>query len=380
MSKIPVYSSQLDAFKSEAGHIARRIVYVHREQPLLSTFKRNDALSKAFGFKGHADLVTHSRSITEPKNIEKYAFLEWRKLWDEHQIAFYFSEYLSLNEQQVFDALNKAVPKQTEFEVIDGTPILQFSPLDDDISNELRSDDELQTWFNVPFVLEDYDGETRNYTVYCLDGGAWDRATGKSYGSKSREEAVKAARDLKNKFTHYRDYGIVDDGITRIDVKGVHNELDAFNTIIRECSMRQTYAGEIKNVLENVIVSFEEKHGIDLQLLLAMLCNSTIPKALVGTENDLGAFESADFLVDSDESKLVLSIDDHYLAQFLQMSTPPELALHTDPELPMSYEALDGKVPRSRRITSTVWAEGSDNKYVVKSYVLDGKEYYSIAN
>ncbi len=148
--KIPVYPSQLENFKREAKHIASRIVYVHREQPLLSTFKRNDALAKAFGYKGHSDLTVCSHSFTEPEDMDKYPILVWRKQWNEQTIAERFAEHLTLSAAQVFDAINKPVPKQTEFEVINGTPVVQFSPLDNDISNELRSDEELEKWWNVP--------------------------------------------------------------------------------------------------------------------------------------------------------------------------------------------------------------------------------------
>lgn len=153
-TKIPVYPSQLEDFKHEAKHIASRIVYVHREQPLLSAFKRNDALAKAFGFKGHADLTIFSRSLIEPGDLDEYPMLVWRKQWNEQAIAEQFAEHLTLSATQVFDAINKPVPKQTEFEIIDGTPIVQFSPLDSDISNELRSDEELEKWWNVPFCRE----------------------------------------------------------------------------------------------------------------------------------------------------------------------------------------------------------------------------------
>ncbi|MGR5178840.1 hypothetical protein [Vibrio mediterranei] len=377
--KIPVYPSQLDDFKSEAKHIASRIVYVHREQPLLSAFKRNDALAKAFGYAGHADLTVCSRSLTEPKDLDKYSMLVWRKQWNEQTIAERFAEHLTLSAAQVFDALNKPVPKQTQFEVIDGTPIVQFSPLDNDISNELRSDEELEKWWNVPFVLEDYDGVRSNWTVYCLNGGAWDRATGKVYGSKSREEAIVAARNLKTKNPNYRDYGVKDDGITHIKVDAVQSELDAFNAIIRESSIKQTYAGEVKNALENVVIDFvEDDHNLDLQLLLALLCNATIDGNLLGTEANPTPFSNADFMMDgSNETRLCFSISNHYLAQFIAACKPPKLIKHIDHDLPFSIAKLEDKLQSLGEMTSSVWSEAEDGTFVIKSYVIEGTDYYA---
>lgn len=229
------------------------------------------------------------------------------------------------------------------------------------------------------FVLEDYDGVRSNWTVYCLDGGAWDRATGKVYHSKSREEAIIAARNLKNRNHHYRDYGVEDDGITYITVDAVQSENDAFNTIIRESSIRQTYAGEVKNALESVIVNFEDNHNLDLQLLLAMLCNATIDRNLLGTETNYTPFYNADFLFGSNETKLCFGINDHYLAHFLTACRPPELTKHIDHDLPFSTAKLEDKLQALGEMTSSVWSEAEDGTFVIKSYVIEGTDYYSVA-
>jgi len=55
----PIYPSQLKSFKEKAKRLAEKITRKHPNIKL-SAFKRNDLLSMALGYKGHADLVTSS--------------------------------------------------------------------------------------------------------------------------------------------------------------------------------------------------------------------------------------------------------------------------------------------------------------------------------
>lgn len=53
---VPVYPSQLDAFKIKADQLATAIADTQKTKKL-SAFKRNDYLAQALGYKGHTDLV-----------------------------------------------------------------------------------------------------------------------------------------------------------------------------------------------------------------------------------------------------------------------------------------------------------------------------------
>ena len=51
-------------------------------------------------------------------------------------------------------------------------PVLR--PGFDNTPNEERSEKELETWWERPFIVTRQEGK---FDVYCLDGGAWDRTT-----------------------------------------------------------------------------------------------------------------------------------------------------------------------------------------------------------
>lgn len=59
-SRVPVYPSQLSIFKQIAKDIAT-VAANHGLGKPLSAFKRNDALARALGYKGHSDLVMATR-------------------------------------------------------------------------------------------------------------------------------------------------------------------------------------------------------------------------------------------------------------------------------------------------------------------------------
>lgn len=59
-SRVPVYPSQLSIFKQLAQDIAT-VAENHGLGKPLSAFKRNDALARALGYKGHSDLVIATR-------------------------------------------------------------------------------------------------------------------------------------------------------------------------------------------------------------------------------------------------------------------------------------------------------------------------------
>lgn len=89
--RLPVYSSQLDRFKSVADDFGLCIL---KELPVnkLSKFKRLDYLSVSIGYKGHSDLVTFAKHYTGPKNYNEIIIFGHEEV--RHQIAEYFSSKL----------------------------------------------------------------------------------------------------------------------------------------------------------------------------------------------------------------------------------------------------------------------------------------------
>ena len=77
---------------------------------------------------------------------------------------------------------------------IDGIKVNPNLPKDFDTTpNEKRSKEEIDEWWQVPFIENRGDG----YVVRCLDGGAWDRATLKGVFD-TLEEAVQVAKDINS--------------------------------------------------------------------------------------------------------------------------------------------------------------------------------------
>ncbi|NOI32280.1 hypothetical protein [Vibrio coralliilyticus] len=205
---LKIYSNQVESVKTFALNCCYFICDRHRNQTIPSAFKRNDALSRALGYKSHSELVSMCNGNTPPKSsseVDIYTAIRSRS----HLIAQEFvAIFDGLSSEQIYLAITGPAPKQTEFEIIDGTPIVQFSPLNSDVSNEQRESSEIDEWWNVPFIMEHWDvtkGETSSYTVYCLNGGAWDRATAKAYVD-TLSNALAAARQLKDDNPLYRDY------------------------------------------------------------------------------------------------------------------------------------------------------------------------------
>jgi hypothetical protein len=66
--------------------------------------------------------------------------------------------------------------------------------------NAKRSKTQLIRWWNNPFILG---YEVEEYSVWCLDGGAWDRPT--LHGCHELlEAAVNHARTIKEELNEYR--------------------------------------------------------------------------------------------------------------------------------------------------------------------------------
>ena len=381
---IVVYSDELDEFKQYAKNLSHFIVSRYRDQPLLSAFKRNDALAQAFGYSGHSDLVQRSKGIARPGDFESkyhYPVTQWLEQVSYYEIATaYAKHFKSLSAEDIEKAWTQAAPKQTEFEVIDGTPVCQFSPLDHDISNELRTEEELTKWWNVPFIEEDYDGERRSFTVRVLDGGAWDRSTFKAH-SKTLDDAVQKARLLKDGNPNYRDFDVVDDGITTITVGLVSTERAAVTEILSKCHREQTFAGNVRNALQEVIVQFEQPGSLDLNYICDLLGATTIDEKFAGTKEPCFPFASVD--TGTDNTYIVLEVDDPYFGALLTMSQTPVIPKHQDSLLPMSIEDFNERFTGSHHVVSGCYwvidkTKTTDDKItlMVTSYSLNGTDYY----
>ena len=61
----------------------------------------------------------------------------------------------------------------------------------DDTPNDERSEKELETWWERPFIQTGHDGK---FDVRCLDGGAWDRSTWYCTAD-SVEEAIRLGKE-----------------------------------------------------------------------------------------------------------------------------------------------------------------------------------------
>lgn len=64
----------------------------------------------------------------------------------------------------------------------------------DNTRNEDRSEEELEQWWNNPFVVT---RASDNFEVRVLDGGAWDRSTYKG-NYETLEQAVAYAKGMKD--------------------------------------------------------------------------------------------------------------------------------------------------------------------------------------
>lgn len=214
--KFVVYASELDAFKSFVSTLCNKVDSHYIDQPYPSAFKRNDAVSRAFGYKSHSDLVTQAKGHIEP---EQHAHRVDRWPYYSEVIAQELAScYENFSVHQIAFALTNPVPKQTEFDVIDGTPIVQHSPLAPDIDHSYRDTEEIETWWNVPFIEEERrDGQPFRYDIMVMDGGAWDRATFKSH-AWSLEDAVAIARKFKDHNSNYRDYAAPLDRAYHLDI------------------------------------------------------------------------------------------------------------------------------------------------------------------
>lgn len=381
---VVVYPDELKQFKQYAKTLSHFIVSRYRDQPLLSAFKRNDALAQAFGYSGHSDLVQRCKAITRPSDFElerHYPVTEWLEQVSYFDIATaYAKHFKTLSADKIHKAWTEAPPKQTQFEVMDGTPICQFSPLDDDIANELRTEEEVMKWWNVPYVEENYDGERRSYDVRVLDGGAWDRSTFKAHGD-TLDEAVQKARLLKDGNPNYRDFDVEDDGITTITVGPVSNERRAVIEILSKCHREQIFAGDVRNALQDVIVQFEQPGQLDLHYLCALLSATTIDGKYAGTKQPCFPFASAE--TGTDGSYIVLEVDAPYLGALLTMSQTPVIEKHQDSLLPMSIEDFNVRFNESHHIVSSCHlaidkTKTTDDKItlLVASYSLNSTDYY----
>ncbi|MBR9786269.1 MAG: hypothetical protein GYB34_18170 [Gammaproteobacteria bacterium] len=253
---VKIYSNQLDYVKTFAHNCCRFICDRHRNQLMPSSFKRNDAISRALGYKSHSDLVSLCKGNTPLESDDRFSHVSLLRNHYEPIAREFVSIFKGLSYEQIHAALTKPAPKQTEFEVIDGTPVVQFSPLASDISNELREDSEIAEWWDVPYILDNWDADNhkvRNYSVHCLDGGAWDRATGKAWVD-TLPEAIAAARQLKEDTPWYRDYA--KPLVTTISVSIGKHVPDTFNQyiayqIVHKIAMTNQYIG-----IESCVVSF----------------------------------------------------------------------------------------------------------------------------
>ncbi|MGR5096100.1 hypothetical protein ACPV5O_20900 [Vibrio maritimus] len=369
--QIKVYPSDFEDFKQLAKQISSSIVYRYRDQALLSAFKRNDALAIAFGYKGHSDLTHCANTLASSDTNETGRWLNWRKTDKFYErISTAFSQrYDSLSEEEILLALTQAPPKQTEFEVIEGCPIVQFSPLDPDVSNEQRSEEEIKAWFNVPFIFESFDGENRTFTVECLDGGAWDRATQKAW-CKTLEQALAACAQLKNDNPNYRDYGDNEATVTKIVLSNASTDEEAAQTIIHDMYKIQLFADRVKNALESVLVELPK--GFDLTYIAALLENSTLSEMYTGEDGRKYPICSADILSDNE---LLICVPSHYFATLIGMVELPTLTKHVDTRLPIELGEIDKYISKGDACMSTILDPEAEGLQII-GYVLSDNRYF----
>ncbi|MBD0788112.1 hypothetical protein HUO09_17295 [Vibrio sp. Y2-5] len=380
-TEVIVYPSEFGLFKQFIENLCHRICYFYRDQKYPSAFKRNDAGARAFGYKSHSDLIARCKGATKPEETSTFhVYALWRDRISNKKLASELQHcFKNLSPDQICHSFENAPPKQTEFKVVDGTPICQFSPLDPDISNEQRTQEELDTWWNTPFVLNTYDGQRNRYTLYVLNGGAWDRATGQAW-CDNLEDALKAARDLKNSNTQYRDYGEPEAAITLIKIPGSVDEHEAVKLILSESQKLLMYAGKVKNVLEYVSVQFVEQKDIDLRYVCTLLNETSIDGMYLGTSDTYFPFNGADIGMDG---HIVFEVDDHYLAQFIALGKTAAIKRHFDSSLPKSPEDFENWVLGEGRTATDIYFDLAGpntmkNNLQVVAYTLDGLDYYTM--
>ncbi|MCG9575359.1 hypothetical protein L1D14_03825 [Vibrio tubiashii] len=216
--KLVIYSSWLDSVKSLASLYCGLVCNRHREYTLPKKLRRYDALSRGLGYKSHSDLVVQSSCNAESYSANSVSFYSAVKDYY-HPIAEALAPLFGgLSTKQILECISAPAPKDTEFRVVNGCPVVRWSPLDPDIDNSLRSPEELSSWWNVPFIHEYYAGQETQYTVACLDGGCWDRATQKAWPA-NLAEALQSVSELKQSNPNYRDYGTEANNYFTIDVK-----------------------------------------------------------------------------------------------------------------------------------------------------------------
>jgi hypothetical protein len=172
MNKIKVHPTQLSQLKSNARFYAYKIVERYRKNtPMISAFKRNDALAVALGYKGHSHLVTESKMLSRSSVAQSRLPLLFKD--DEinrriaHELAAHFA---NLDADQVYSALFESAPVATKFDVIDGIPVTPHLPVASNVAHEQRAEAEIDRWLNVPFIVDNFGfNGSHTFSLQCLD-------------------------------------------------------------------------------------------------------------------------------------------------------------------------------------------------------------------
>ncbi|EMQ2878990.1 hypothetical protein V9N52_004350 [Vibrio navarrensis] len=107
--KAKFYSNSLPIVNIKAKQVAQIICSYYGIQKQPSAFKRNDALSRAMGYKSHSDLVSQSKSNTAPISISpNYPQTEMEKFKDAVSKEF-ASVFSDLKENEVRYALSRTL-------------------------------------------------------------------------------------------------------------------------------------------------------------------------------------------------------------------------------------------------------------------------------
>lgn len=367
--KLPVYPSQLDSLKQYANYFCHWVLRKYRTEHRPSSFKRNDALSRALGYKSHSDLVQHSKSLVEPKDAACFS----HKDIDLNIAAKEFSHCFNLTPKQIYDVLANPYPKQTEFEVINGCPVLQNSPLDPDISNEQREQSELDAWWNIPYIEENYDTNTqtiKGYDVRCLDGNCWDRPTGKAW-NLSLEDALVFVEELKASNGHYRDYA-EEPPLFAIQIEDQESETQAFHSIIGKLTEHVMLSRGVHEV-NAAIVELEHSESY-MQSLSNKLMNLSVDGAQLGLNRSAPCFHH----VNKSGAEILIEFSDQIIPYLKNAASQKAHPTETASYLPISFDAFFNiyeDAMNLKEITQVVTFLSSDNVLCVESFLMSGTRY-----
>lgn len=308
-------TEQLEDLKQIVTSRCSLVCHYYRDQKMPSAFKRNDAFARALGYKGHSDLVNRARGriISDTENALSLSHeVKIRVLLISEQLTTVFS---NLTAQQICDVLLfKAPIDRTPKNVVEGISIHHFSPIKSNIPNEDRSPLEIEKWWNVPYIVEDWDGENSRFFVECLDGGAWDRPTGKAW-CQTVDEALDAAKSLKLANLNYRDYGEppIDELRIVLDCKfldeNVHDADALANKIIIKLLSEQTKGWDFA-IEPQVFLSLPVSSGISLSTVRAVAKKLyTFKVTKFDDDSKLECFSKAQFVTGNENKSIDMLLE-----------------------------------------------------------------------